>query len=202
MDKTELNQLIRDTFDSGVSDPYDVAQRVMTCLVPGDHEEVLRAVLPRYTQLMAGRQRKSADTLAKPIFVPSVGWKDMSTLTSEECREVALEYRKLADQNLSMALEFEEWATRLETNMKHTLGELAEFKEYMSLRTKEGMARAKAAGRHVGRPKPSPELVERVKIMRQTMTLRRVAETLNAEGIRTTSGSLWTLNGVAKFLGK
>ncbi|QIG58147.1 hypothetical protein SEA_ZEPP_59 [Microbacterium phage Zepp] len=204
MDQQQLNVIIRDLFESGDSDPYDVAERVMLKLDPADHESVLRIVLPSYTRVMAGRQRKRLDGMAKPVFVPSSGWKDMSQLTASECREIAAEYRKRAEQNASLADEFENWATALDRDGVAVLGDLAEFRRYMSVRTKEGMAKAKANGRNIGRPVTAEQatLHARIRELRSSMTLQKVADTLNAEGLTTSQGNPWTAPAIHKITKK
>lgn len=199
LDRSRLNRNIRSIFEGGVSDPHEVADYLMDVISPEDYETVLRLVLPTYTRVMAGKQRKISEGTAKPVFVPSSGWKDMSELTASECLEIAAGYYDLADQNSAMAEEFESWAGILERSAVTVLGDLSEFKEYMSLRVKEGMARAKAAGRHVGRPSLTlPETTERITQLRQSMTLQQIADLFNIEGVKTVSGNPWSINSVFK----
>lgn len=199
MDKSGLNRKIEKLFEGGMTDPYDVAEAIADSLDKLEHETVLRIVLPAYTRIMAGRQRRKTDGLVKPVFVPSRGWSDMSSLTSLECREVASEYRKLADQNAAMAEEFEAWADNLDRHGAVVLGDLAEFKSYMSMRTRQGMLAAKAKGRKMGRPvETSKELNERIVLLRKTMTLQQVADLLNSEGVKTATGKTWGTSHVFK----
>ena len=192
LNKAELNKLIKGCYEAGASDPYDVADTVMLMLSKEDYEEALRAALPMYVRVISGRYRKRPDSKSRPVFVPSSGWKDMSELTANECREVADQYRKLAAQNAAMADEFEEWGSKLDISGKHVLGDLAEYKEYHIARTKEGMSKAKAAGRRVGRPGAPVDLILRIRKMRENMTLKSVAAVLNEEGLKTPQGSIWT----------
>lgn len=71
-------------------------------------------------------------------------------------------------------------------------------------RTVSALAALRARGKRAGRPAVAddPELAERIKEMRQTMTLQGVADALNAEGVPTIrGGSQWRPNSVSTICG-
>jgi hypothetical protein len=200
MNQQELNKVIRAIFEEGVSDPHEAAQKLMEMLTPDLYEPVLRIALPLYTRSMAHRQRRLVDGKAKPVFVPSQGWKDMADLTAAECREVAAEHMKLSEQNAARADQFNAWAITMEQRDVTVLGDLAEFRAYQAMRTREGMARAKAAGRKIGRPVgPSHAASKRIHELKAVMAFQDVVDTLNEEGVPTSSGKPWTLSSVTKI---
>lgn len=66
-------------------------------------------------------------------------------------------------------------------------------------RTSAAMQAAKRAGRHMGRVSTLPEATgARLLALRATHTLVATADTLNAEGLTTATGALWTENAVCK----
>lgn len=198
MNKQEFNKLIRDTYDTGISDPYRVAETVLATLTPDDYSTVLAIVLPSYTRVMGHKRNRSVSSFSQPVFVPSDGWKDMAQLTASECREVATEYRKRAEQNASLAEDFDSWAVQMESSEVVVLGDLLAYRSYMAMKTKEGMAKAKAAGRSMGRPIENPEVAARIIEMRKSgMKYQAIADSLNNEGTYNRSG-FWTANAVAK----
>lgn len=199
-DVSKLQRTVRVLFEAGISDPYTIADQVVDSLHQDEYESVLRAVMPHYTRYVAGRLRKSADGRSKPVFVPSSGWKDLSELNASECLEIASEYRKLAEQNSAMADKFQLWATKLERRGSGALlGSLDEFREYQALRTKEGMAAAKARGIHVGRQRgEGHNAISRIVELRRTLTFQKIADALNEEGLQTGSGVPWSFNSVYK----
>lgn len=65
-------------------------------------------------------------------------------------------------------------------------------------RTSLAMQAAKRAGRHLGRVSVLPQIAgERLMELRRTHTLAATADVLNAEGIRTATGTVWTAGSVA-----
>lgn len=73
------------------------------------------------------------------------------------------------------------------------IGAVAEWeRETIRVRTREGMAFRRAQGRPTGRPAVAdrPELADRIRTMRQAgMSLRKIADTLNEEGVPTLRGA-------------
>ncbi len=66
-------------------------------------------------------------------------------------------------------------------------------------RTSAAMQAAKRAGRHMGRVSTLPEVTRaRLLALRATHTLVATADALNAEGLTTATGALWTENTVCK----
>lgn len=75
----------------------------------------------------------------------------------------------------------------------HVKAAVAEYeRDRLSERTKEGLAMARQKGVRLGRERLiEPALEERIREMKETMTLKVIAQTLNAEGVRSPSGGLW-----------
>ena len=66
-------------------------------------------------------------------------------------------------------------------------------------RTSAAMQAAKRQGRHMGRVSTLPEATgARLLALRAVHTLAATADALNAEGLTTATGTLWTTNSVAK----
>jgi len=66
-------------------------------------------------------------------------------------------------------------------------------------RTSAAMQAAKRAGRHMGRVSALPKTTgARLLELRSTLTLAATADALNAEGLTTATGTLWTPNAVCK----
>jgi len=66
-------------------------------------------------------------------------------------------------------------------------------------RTSAAMQAAKRAGRHMGRVSALPKATgARLLELRSTLTLAATADALNAEGLTTATGTLWTPNAVCK----
>jgi DNA invertase Pin-like site-specific DNA recombinase len=85
------------------------------------------------------------------------------------------------------------------------LMQFAQFeREMISVRTKEGLAAAKAKGLHHGpTSKVSAEVTDRILVMSESgATLARIANTLNAEGVPTPSGKsgVWGPGQVSRVL--
>ena len=78
-------------------------------------------------------------------------------------------------------------------------------REHLAQRTRNGLAELRAQGRPTGRPAVSdqPELVARITAMRnQNMTLQKIADQLNAEGVPTLrGGAMWRPSSVQAALG-
>jgi DNA invertase Pin-like site-specific DNA recombinase len=77
--------------------------------------------------------------------------------------------------------------------------------ERIARRTRSGLTEVKASGRKVGRPslRDRPDLVERIIAMRNAkMTLKAIADQLNAEGVPTLrGGAMWRPSSVQAALG-
>jgi DNA invertase Pin-like site-specific DNA recombinase len=77
--------------------------------------------------------------------------------------------------------------------------------ERIARRTRSGLTEVKASGRKVGRPslRDRPDLVERIIAMRKAnMTLKAIADQLNAEGVPTLrGGAMWRPSSVQAALG-
>lgn len=66
-------------------------------------------------------------------------------------------------------------------------------------RTSAAMQAAKRQGRHMGRVSVLPRAtIQRLMVLRATHTLADTAAQLNAEGLTTATGELWSINTVAK----
>ncbi len=66
-------------------------------------------------------------------------------------------------------------------------------------RTSAAMQAAKRQGRHMGRVSALPPgTAERLIALRATQTLTATASSLNAEGLRTATGAMWSANAVSK----
>ncbi len=66
-------------------------------------------------------------------------------------------------------------------------------RELIGQRTRDGLAVKRSEGVVLGRPRTiTPELADRIRGMRETMTLHAICDTLNAEGVPTPrGGSVW-----------
>lgn len=72
-------------------------------------------------------------------------------------------------------------------------------REVIGERTSAAMQAAKRQGRHMGRESTLPQSTgDRLLALRSTNTLALTADALNAEGIPTATGALWSANTVAK----
>lgn len=72
-------------------------------------------------------------------------------------------------------------------------------REVIGERTSAAMQAAKRAGKHMGRASTLPECTgARLVELRAVHTLQATADALNAEGLTTATGALWTENAVCK----
>lgn len=78
-------------------------------------------------------------------------------------------------------------------------------RETIGIRTKEGLRAARASGKPISRPSlaDNPKLAEKVRRLRSDgMTLKEVADTLNAEGVPTLrGGKLWRPSAIQSVVG-
>jgi DNA invertase Pin-like site-specific DNA recombinase len=85
--------------------------------------------------------------------------------------------------------------------MANVLATVAQWeRETIALRTREGLAAARAAGKQVGGPAIAPDLRARITSMRREgMSLRAIADTLTAEGVPTARGAArWSPTAVSR----
>lgn len=92
---------------------------------------------------------------------------------------------------------------RLVANVFASVGEWEA--EVIAQRTKDGLQAARDAGRPISRPAvvDDPELADRIRALRSAgLTLREIAETLNADGVPTLrGGSTWRPSSIQSVVG-
>jgi DNA invertase Pin-like site-specific DNA recombinase len=171
----ELAELIRDEGESGKSLTRPGLQRALERIAAGDVDGLVVAKLDRLSRSVID-------------FATLLDW-----FTEAEATLLALDL----DVDTSTP------GGRLVANVFASVAEWE--RETIAARTSAGLAAARADGKPIGPPAVSdrPELVERIQKMRDSgMTLRAIAEALNAEGVPTArGGARWHPSSIQTVLG-